>query len=178
MAKVKSGHGRLIALFVLFVILAAIPLTVKISQEQQEIRQRAAYVIPTPAPRSSPPCFVPQAVLDKLKRSMNIISQNYGYGDVDQDGSITTKDALLILRYVAKATTLSPLQIEVADVDGAPNLLSYASNVTAVDSLLIQRYIARLPLPDGRYSFPVCPKPTPTPAPLISPWSVTPIPTN
>lgn len=187
MAKARSNQGKFIGLLVIFLIFTAIPLTVFVSQQQQETRQHAASITagPTRTPGFKPPCFVPQTVLDQLKKTkktMNIITENYGYGDVDQDGYVTVRDAQLILRFIAKLTNLSPLQIEMADVNGFSNILSSASSITAVDALLIQKYVARIPLPDGRYSFPVCPRPTippsrPTPThPMISPWSASPIP--
>jgi|GEM_PF-2297693 len=43
-----SSHSRTVSIIVILVIAAAIPLTVITSQKQQEIRQRAADIIPTP----------------------------------------------------------------------------------------------------------------------------------
>ncbi len=165
--KTKSNQGRIIGLFILFILVAAIVLTVIVSQQQQETRQHAAELW-TP---TTPPCFIPAEILSDLKIPKNIISQNYGYGDVDRDGVVTAKDALLILKYVAKTYKLTPLQIETADVDGPKDVLSNRSDVTAADALLIQKFVARIRLTDGRISFPVCPVP-----PTIPPWSSSPIP--
>ena len=54
---------------------------------------------------------------------ISIISATTAYavstitGDVDSDGSVTTKDALLTLRYVAKLENLSGEQLTLADYD-------------------------------------------------------------
>ncbi|MBR3789516.1 MAG: hypothetical protein IKJ86_05960 [Clostridia bacterium] len=37
-------------------------------------------------------------------------------GDINGDGEITTKDALLTMRYVAKLESLTDAQVEVADL--------------------------------------------------------------
>lgn len=50
----QSGFIVPIPLLVLLLILAALPLTVIVSQKQQEIRQRAAVIMPSPVPPSSP----------------------------------------------------------------------------------------------------------------------------
>ena len=156
-------------LLIVLLLAAAIPLTVIMSQKQQETRQYAA-----PVPGSTPPCFVPPQILAQLGLPK---FPSRGYGDVDGDGMITSVDALKILRFVSGVESFSGQQIELADVNGAPNVLSSKSDVSSVDALMILRYVARLPLPDGRISFTVCSKITPTPA-LIPPWSATPKPTN
>jgi hypothetical protein len=60
-----------------------------------------------------------------------------GYGDVNLDGYVTQDDADLVLRYVSALTNFTPEQIRRADVDGR-------DGVTAVDALLITRYVQGL----------------------------------
>ena len=160
MAKqAKTNRSRTLGLFILFLIVAAIPLTVIISQQQQETRQRAAGIIATPAPGSRPPpCYIPQIIIDKIRSSTNNQNLNtqwrrlFGYGDVDLDGSVTARDAELVLKFVVNSYKLTPLQIEAADVNGTPNVLSGKSDVDSVDALKILRYTT------GRFekTFPVC----------------------
>jgi hypothetical protein len=57
---------------------------------------------------------------------------------------VSSSDAELILRYVVGLITLTPEQIEAADVDGLPYVLSTSTDVTAVDALMIQRYVSNL----------------------------------
>ena len=55
------------------------------------------------------------------------------YGDVNGDEKITARDALLILRYAIKLTTLTDVQIAVSDVNGD-------GKANTSDAMLIQRY--------------------------------------
>ena len=51
-------------------------------------------------------------------------------GDVDQDGTVTVRDALMALQAAAETITLSSAQAALADVDGT-------AGVTANDALMI-----------------------------------------
>lgn len=55
------------------------------------------------------------------------------YGDVSGDGYVTTKDALIVLRYAIKLVKLDNAQLKLADVNSD-------GKVNATDALLIQRY--------------------------------------
>lgn len=134
---------------------------------------------PTPTPitvvpgNMRPPCYIPQLIIDKLR--VSISTQNiqwnrlFGYGDVDLDGSVTSKDNDLVLKHDVGTYILNPLQIEAADVDGAPNVISEKSNVNTIDALKILRYTNSL-----EKTFPVCGATTPTPskAPLPTPTPI------
>ncbi len=111
-----------------------------------------------PAPGSKlPPCYIPQPIIDKLRFSISTQNLNiqwnrpFGYGDVDLDGSVTSKDTDLVLKSDVGSYTLNPLQIEAADVDGAPNFLSGKSDVNVIDGQKILRYTGGL-----EKTFPVC----------------------
>ncbi len=58
------------------------------------------------------------------------------YGDVNEDGVVDSSDAILILRYDAKAVTFTEKQLKAADVDG--NGVANAN-----DAILILRYDAK-----------------------------------
>ncbi len=58
-------------------------------------------------------------------------------GDVDGDGKVSAKDALVILRYTINLAKLDDNQLKLADVDGD-------GKVSAKDSMLIQRYTINL----------------------------------
>ena len=88
----------------------------------------------TPTTTRVPPCYIPA--------SLNVGTR--GYGDVDGDGLISSSDAEWILQYVVGLRTLTPEQIEAADVDGLPYVLSTSTDVTAVDALMVQRYVSNL----------------------------------
>ena len=62
-----------------------------------------------------------------------VITKSYALGDVNDDGSVTNADVLMIYRYIYNAT-LYPLDINVADV----NKDGYVTNA---DVLKIYRYI-------------------------------------
>ena len=66
-------------------------------------------------------------------------------GDVDGDGKVSAKDALVILRYTINLTKLSDEQLALADVDGD-------GKVSGKDAMLIQRFtinLAKLPSKSG-----------------------------
>ncbi|MBI2031962.1 MAG: hypothetical protein HYT08_05090 [Candidatus Levybacteria bacterium] len=148
--------------------------------------------IPTPTPTlvagaKPPPCFVPASLLSQLGLPTTAVR---GYGDVDLDGDVDMTDATKILNFVALIPPLpSPLQIEVADVDSTWGVLSNASSITSVDSLMVQRYLQNLPIPSqynppnsNTISLPVClgqPTITPTQPPTPIPTTIrTPTPTT
>ena len=58
-------------------------------------------------------------------------------GDADGDGSVTSSDALKILRIVAKLDTIDPSKVTFADVDGD-------GDITSADALGILQYAAKL----------------------------------
>jgi len=62
-------------------------------------------------------------------------------GDIDGDGVVTERDALLILRHVVGLIELSPSQIAMADVAprGRPD-----GRLTAADVVLVLRAAARI----------------------------------
>lgn len=55
------------------------------------------------------------------------------YGDIDGNGSVTVRDALLVLRHAVKQESLSDTQKKYADVNGD-------GKVDAVDALQIMEY--------------------------------------
>jgi hypothetical protein len=57
---------------------------------------------------------------------------------------VSSSDAEWILQYVVGLRTFTPEQIEAADVDGPPDVLSTSTDVTAVDALMVQRYVSNL----------------------------------
>lgn len=59
------------------------------------------------------------------------------YGDVNDDGDITSQDASLVLQHIDGSITLTPEQIERGDVDGDGVL-------TETDADLIQQYVVGL----------------------------------
>ena len=58
-------------------------------------------------------------------------------GDVDGDGNVTARDAMLVLQYVVNTTALSPGQLGATDVSGN-------GSVTAYDAALILQYAVGL----------------------------------
>jgi len=78
-----------------------------------------------------------------------------GYGDVDGDGYVTSKDALLVQRIAGGLSINVPVNesytYEAADVNGTPRVKSGKGDVDSVDSLLILRYVSGM---DN--SFPAC----------------------
>ena len=58
-------------------------------------------------------------------------------GDVDQDGFVTSDDALCILKYVGGITELDEKAKELADVDGA-------AGITTDDALFVLKYVVGL----------------------------------
>lgn len=59
------------------------------------------------------------------------------YGDVDGDGTVTAKDAALILQYSAGQRTLTEYQIKCGDIDGN-------GKAEPVDAELISKYLANI----------------------------------
>ena len=59
------------------------------------------------------------------------------YGDVDEDGVMTSNDALTILLFAAKLKTLTEEQQQAADVD-------FDGKIDAADALIVLKYAARL----------------------------------
>jgi len=210
--KGDNSQVRVIILFVIFLLVSAASLVTITSQQNQVVSFSAAQtqiIKPTPVPHYSlPPCYIPYNIFgisNSSNNNSNIVTKptatptptigptigvkRYGYGDVNQNGIIDVVDAQLILRYDAGLYNLSPLQLEAADVDGKPNIISRKEDVNVTDALKILRYNAGIDK-----TFPVCgnvipttptpiPKPriSPTPRltpPLISPWSVSPYPTK
>lgn len=111
-----------------------------------------------------PPCFIPA----------ELGVGTGGYGDVNNDGVVSDADAVMILQYGSGHITLTDAQIEAADVDGEPNVLSTGGlgiTVSAADSMTITQY-----LENQISTFPACPTPTPTPTPTLEP-TLTPTPT-
>ncbi len=74
----------------------------------------------------------------------------YAYGDVDMDGTVTTKDAVLILQKIAGKKELSTKQIKIADVDGDKKL-----NQIDVQLILkkVGKRIQRFPIEEGKFGF-------------------------
>ena len=112
-----SSYRRTAAILFVAALALAIPITVSLVGQQQDIRQRAS----TPTPEKAPPCYIPQIIIDKIRLSTNNQNLNiqwrrlFGYGDIDLDGSVTTKDAELVLKFDVGSYKLTPLQIEAAD---------------------------------------------------------------
>lgn len=75
------------------------------------------------------------------------------YGDIDHNGFVNAVDSQLVLQIVAQLPNAPKAahEIERADVDDTANTASTVNDVTAVDSLKIQRLIAGLDK-----TFPVC----------------------
>ncbi len=63
----------------------------------------------------------------------------YEVGDVDLDGNITIKDAIIVMQMLAKIGEFTDQQYDLADVDGN-------GNVTISDAISIQKIISKLPL--------------------------------
>ncbi len=139
---------------------------------------------PTPTVAAkAPPCNIPASILTQLGLPTSTVR---GYGDVDLDGDVDMNDSLLILRFVAQLDTPTPVQIEVGDVDTTWGILSGSTSISSVDSLMVQRYLANLPIPSqynppnsNTISLPVCLGQTsnPTPTPTIT-SNITPTPTT
>jgi len=98
-------------------------------------------ISPTPPSKKTPPCG--------------------SYGDLDNDGYVTTADAELILKYAIGSLIPSAEQKERADVDAD-------GIVTAADALMISRYVN-----GTTTTFPVCSR---TPQPTLNPATPTPTP--
>jgi len=97
----------------------------------------------------TPPCYIPA--------SLGVGTG--GYGDVNQDGKVSTIDSDLITKYLIGLTTFTSAQIEAADVNGTANVLSSASNISSSDALIILNFL------NGSIStFTACPTPTPGPS--------------
>ena len=64
--------------------------------------------------------------------------KRYILGDVDGDGEVTSIDATLIQRFLARSPVSDTLNLVAADVDGD-------GDVTAVDVTFIQRHLAAMP---------------------------------
>ncbi len=118
----------------------------------------------TPSSKT-PPCYIQPP----LSTQLGITAGVYGYGDVSGDGQVDKNDANLILDFVAfgKQVGTGPhqftaSQIEAADVNGQPNVLSSAADVDSTDATMILSWIA------GGPSFTACPGLTPTPTPTPS----------
>ena len=65
------------------------------------------------------------------------VSDEFLYGDADQDGEVSMSDVTKIQKYVASLSSLSTKQKEAADVDGN-------GKVNLSDVTTIQKYIAKL----------------------------------
>ena len=73
------------------------------------------------------------------------------FGDVDHNGLITATDSEMVLDFIAGNAQFTPTQIEEADVDDDPAVISSRADVTSIDSQLILQYIT------GQINtFPVC----------------------
>ena len=115
-------------------------------------------ITPTPTATPTPtPTATPSA------------STAYTLGDVNGDGTVTSADAALILRYSVKLQTLSSTALAAADVNAS-------GTVDPADAALILRWLVHLSNLDGStpYTSPVPPTATPTPTPTATP---TPTPT-
>lgn len=66
------------------------------------------------------------------------------YGDVDGDGWVTQRDAILVADYIVGKVELTEEQLGRADVDGD-------GVITSVDAMFIGQYVSGL-----RDSFPIC----------------------
>ena len=62
------------------------------------------------------------------------IIEDTQYGDVDDDGHITVRDALMVLKDVVGSQKLDDFHAKVADVDSS-------GNVTVSDALFILKYV-------------------------------------
>ena len=126
---------------------------------------------PTRAPTSSPTPTTTPTTPCRIPASLNVGTG--GYGDVNGDGQVTSVDSNLILQFTSGLIKFTPAQIEAADVNGSPNVLSSAGNVNSIDSTLILQYVAGL-----ISTFPACPTPTtPTATPVVT-ATLTPTPTG
>jgi hypothetical protein len=61
------------------------------------------------------------------------VAPSGGWGDVDGDGYVTEKDAILVQEYLVGTTVLTDEQLRRADVDGN-------GRISAVDALIIRQY--------------------------------------
>lgn len=75
--------------------------------------------------------------LDSVTEDMDVHALYTLFGDVDFDGSVTSADALLIIRHTMELTTLSPRQIAAGEV-------TLDGNLDSSDALLIIRYVMEL----------------------------------
>lgn len=119
-------------------ILLAIPLTVVLTQQNNQLESHAAYSEASYFVSSTPPC--------RWTFSISGVTKTSKYGDVNRDGYVTSADAQLILQWSANPTTFPTDRwiIEAGDVsDTSVKRLSSTSNVTSVDSNLILNYVAR-----------------------------------
>lgn len=64
--------------------------------------------------------------------------KTYKYGDLDDDGAITSADSLLILRASVKLENFNEVQTKLADVDSD-------GNISSADALEVLRYSVKLP---------------------------------
>lgn len=80
-------------------------------------------------------CVVAQDYLNSPEIEVPLQTRVFRYGDVDEDGEISTTDAYMISQYITLQATLTPEQFLAADVD----LDGY---VTAMDSTIIQNYLS------------------------------------
>jgi len=142
--KAKTNQGRLIGLFILFILVTALLLTVIIAQQQTREKSQAAWLPPDGGGSAyrKPPCYfrfdIPGEVVEPP-----------GYGDVNGDGKVDPTDALLVQRVVARLPISIPeyrlkYAYEAGDVNGQPYKISSKYDLDAADSLMILRYAAKL----------------------------------
>ncbi len=77
-------------------------------------------------------CTVCQKILEET-----IIPKSLKYGDLDGNGIINSKDAIIVLRYDAEEITFTSAQKLAADVDGN-------GIINSKDAILILRYDAEV----------------------------------
>ncbi len=75
--------------------------------------------------------------LNLLGETVTIPKEDFEFGDVDMDKSVTVMDATLVQRHVAKLDELSCVRQELADVNSD-------GNITVIDATIIQRFVAKI----------------------------------
>lgn len=98
------GAQRVLAIVGLIIVAAAIPLTVFLSQRQQEIRQRASEVTPTPTPTPPSSCEAKADIMILLDTSVALPSNNTA-------GGVASSDPLSVLIYEKEITKALVRQI-------------------------------------------------------------------
>lgn len=153
MEKLKSGfefifssYKRTAAILFIAALTLAIPITVSLLGQQQDIRQRAEEV----TCQNDTECPI-----DDLCKEGGCVLVSKGipcgtFGDADGNGKITKNDAMEVLKAVDKLPPIRNYIAANADTEGD-------GDVDAVDALMILRYLKDLPVSGtDQITLPVC----------------------